>query len=671
MSCLPLRPFPISSSTPPPITFPLPKEICGNQQQQSLRLHEKKVEESFACVSSMRQVALLSSDEDGGEDDDALFTVSPLDENDEDGCNPISSSFPRHLSLSELTNEYSHYFVEFIEGTTKSESVSVTATSGQSEMGDFADLKTKSPSVFIKIAYPTMILPANLLSILQPLAKIDSKRNLLLNDIAHLREESSFSARTVYDLDHLVSDKSQFLTSSKTLGNDDKNRIGKMDSKNHLLFESRFEGGNLRRAIQVNKRRYQLILSPDINQFRPHFQWFFFEVSNNEVNVDYMFEIINCFKKTSMFNHGMQPVLFSVTDACQGNPKWVRVGSAICYCRNTFMRNDCGKLNDASTPRYYFSLYFTIRFKHYADVCYIAYHFPYTYSMLQATLEMHLMKNGKEKQLYIRNDQLCTSLAGNTVSILTVTANGTREQLINRDVVILCARVHPGENNTSWIMHGIMDFLMSDKNEAMELRDQFIFKLIPMLNVDGVVNGSHRCSLAGIDLNRTWDQPSPVLHPVIYHSKAIIQYIVDVLEKKPFVFIDLHGHSKNFNLVLYGNNPDDSWRILDHWLPGKNDFMSLPLLLHQTCDYFSLSNCRFNITKGKESSGRVTLWRQFGVTRSYTLESTYCGFDSGSLKGCQINIEHLMQMGRQLCETLNHLKHHNPSNEYQDNDDSE
>lgn len=54
-----------------------------------------------------------------------------------------------------------------------------------------------------------------------------------------------------------------------------------------------------------------------------------------------------------------------------------------------------------------------------------------------------------------------------------------------------------------------------------------------------------------------------------------------MLGKKPFLFIDLHGHSNNFNLFLYGNNPDNSWRILDHSLPGKNDFMSLPLFLQQ------------------------------------------------------------------------------------------
>ena len=38
--------------------------------------------------------------------------------------------------------------------------------------------------------------------------------------------------------------------------------------------------------------------------------------------------------------------------------------------------------------------------------------------------------------------------------------------------------------------------------EAKLLRDNFVFKIIPMLNPDGVINGNYRCNLAGVDLNR-------------------------------------------------------------------------------------------------------------------------------------------------------------------------
>ena len=73
-----------------------------------------------------------------------------------------------------------------------------------------------------------------------------------------------------------------------------------------------------------------------------------------------------------------------------------------------------------------------------------------------------------------------------------------------RTFVILTARVHPGESNASWVMKGIIDYLLSDEPTARILRDRFIFKvnflapvlrlipffqIIPMLNPDGVING--------------------------------------------------------------------------------------------------------------------------------------------------------------------------------------
>lgn len=43
---------------------------------------------------------------------------------------------------------------------------------------------------------------------------------------------------------------------------------------------------------------------------------------------------------------------------------------------------------------------------------------------------------------------------------------------------------------------------MSDDMNAIKLRDKFVFKIIPMLNPDGVIVGNYRCSLAAVDLNR-------------------------------------------------------------------------------------------------------------------------------------------------------------------------
>ena len=50
-----------------------------------------------------------------------------------------------------------------------------------------------------------------------------------------------------------------------------------------LNFESRFECGNLRKAIHVGGRQYDLILSPDINSDKHH-QWFYFQVKKITIN---------------------------------------------------------------------------------------------------------------------------------------------------------------------------------------------------------------------------------------------------------------------------------------------------------------------------------------------------------------------------------------------------
>ncbi len=83
------------------------------------------------------------------------------------------------------------------------------------------------------------------------------------------------------------------------------------------------------------------------------------------------------------------------------------------------------------------------------------------------------------------------------------------------------ARVHPGETNSSWMMKGIIDFLLSNAPEAYVLREKFVFKIVPMLNPDGVINGNYRCSLSGADLNRRWKTATKVLFPEIFESKRL------------------------------------------------------------------------------------------------------------------------------------------------------
>ncbi len=98
---------------------------------------------------------------------------------------------------------------------------------------------------------------------------------------------------------------------------------------------------------------------------------------------------------------------------------------------------------------------------------------------------------------------LCKSLAGNDVDMLIVTNFASDPvDIAVRKSVILTSRVHPGESNASYIMNGVIEFLVTDTEVARHLRDTFVFKIIPMQNPDGVIVGNYRCSLMGVDLNR-------------------------------------------------------------------------------------------------------------------------------------------------------------------------
>ena len=60
-------------------------------------------------------------------------------------------------------------------------------------------------------------------------------------------------------------------------------------------------------------------------------------------------------------------------------------------------------------------------------------------------------------------------------------------------VVFLSARVHPGEVPSSYVMRGIIKFLLNQNDiRAQILRDHFVFKLVPMINPDGVYHGHYR-----------------------------------------------------------------------------------------------------------------------------------------------------------------------------------
>uniref|UniRef100_A0A4W5KPJ3 tubulin-glutamate carboxypeptidase n=1 Tax=Hucho hucho TaxID=62062 RepID=A0A4W5KPJ3_9TELE len=485
------------------------------------------------------------------------------------------------------------------------------------------------------------------------------QRTKIFQDIERLIHPNDILDKVVYDLD---------IQSCPVI-----------DGGESLKFNSQFESGNLRKAVQVRKFEYDLVLNSDINSNHYH-QWFYFEVSGMRVGAPYRFNIINCEKSNSQFNYGMQVLMYSVQEAISGRPRWVRTGTDICYYKNHFSRSSIAA--GGQKGKSYYTMTFSMTFNHKDDVCYFAYHYPYTYS----TLKMHLQKLEalRTPQTYLREDVLCETLGGNSCPLLTITAmpestsNDQICQFRNRPLVFLSSRVHPGETNASWVMKGTLEFLMGSSPLAQSLREAYIFKIVPMLNPDGVVNGNHRCSLSGEDLNRQWQNPSPELHPTIYHTKSLLQYLA-AIQRAPLVFCDYHGHSRKKNVFMYGCSLKETvWETnisaTSCELHEDLGYRTLPKILSQMAPAFSMASCSFVVERSKEATARVVVWREIGVQRSYTMESTLCGCDQGKYKVCtseergnpnfisvcvqglQIGTRELEEMGAQFCVALLRLK---------------
>lgn len=90
---------------------------------------------------------------------------------------------------------------------------------------------------------------------------------------------------------------------------------------------------------------------------------------------------------------------------------------------------------------------------------------------------------------------------------------GTDENQIPKKCIIISGRVHPGESNGSHMMQGFLEFLCGESKQAKTLRQNFIFKIVPMLNPDGVTLGNYRTGISGRDFNREYRNPDKAIFP--------------------------------------------------------------------------------------------------------------------------------------------------------------
>jgi cytosolic carboxypeptidase protein 2/3 len=106
---------------------------------------------------------------------------------------------------------------------------------------------------------------------------------------------------------------------------------------------------------------------------------------------------------------------------------------------------------------------------------------------------------------------MCRSVGGLPIYQLTIkSANGNTmgPNKKKKKVIYITSRVHAGETYASIVMQKLISELSltgsGNRHKYESLLNSYVIKLVPMINVDGVVIGNARTSLVGLDLNRRW-----------------------------------------------------------------------------------------------------------------------------------------------------------------------
>lgn len=124
---------------------------------------------------------------------------------------------------------------------------------------------------------------------------------------------------------------------------------------------------------------------------------------------------------------------------------------------------------------------------------------------------------------------------------------------------MITARVHPGETPASHVLRGILDVLTREGDPRTDaLLRHFVFKIIPVLNPDGVANGHYRADSQGLNLNRCYADPSPEVHPTVFAARRLVMH--HAAAGSLGLYLDLHAHINKRGCFLFGNFIEDAAR---------------------------------------------------------------------------------------------------------------
>ena len=411
-----------------------------------------------------------------------------------------------------------------------------------------------------------------------------------------------------------------------------------------IIFTSEFNSGNMKQCTKINEGEYSILIALDCegktlsNSISNYKIWFYFGVkSTKEKNIKISIDNMNNFYK--IFKNGYKIVYNELS-----------LGITPSQFQNSYNENEENNWKRLE-KEYIISLdektnLLSIKFDYNLpenQYVLFAFCFPWSYekneSYLKYIKECYMSKMN-EMNIYYHDEILTLSKEKRNIHLLTITSKknielSNKEQNIpdknrcnlimhDKHIIFITARVHPGETPGTMIFNGILKTLMNNENPINNiLLDNFIFKLIPIINVDGVSNGYFRLEQDGFNLNRCYLNPNQKINPENYAITKLFYFYAS--KYKIRYYFDLHADMNTRGVYTFGN----ALKLFEEHV--ENVLFSFIFKINSP--HVDFSHCIFteksmgskskNEIAGKEATSRVQFYQKTGLIHTYTVESSY------------------------------------------------
>jgi hypothetical protein len=138
---------------------------------------------------------------------------------------------------------------------------------------------------------------------------------------------------------------------------------------------------------------------------------------------------------------------------------------------------------------------------------------PYTNETLEALRSEITGRSGFHEEV------IGKTVGGRNLLLWTITDDSANA----KKTAWLMFRQHSWETGSSWTGEGAVRALLADDEASRRLRHEFIWKILPLCDPDGVARGGVRFNAHGYDLNRNWDIIDPVGMPEITAQRNAVK----------------------------------------------------------------------------------------------------------------------------------------------------